>query len=215
LGACQREEPLRFAVLFEANEGLEAGDEVMYKDMEVGRVTEVGLDENGKVRVEVEVEPRYRGAVAMSSVISVARAGVLGGRRIEVSDGVGERAPVVPGSVLLGHDASSPTVLERLRSAGQDAMDRLGVVGADLERRLSEMQQSPEAAELREAMRRLGEQAADSSERLRAEGAEAVRQRAAELQRSLEAQGKGEEARDLAERIERWLGQVEEPPPDR
>jgi hypothetical protein len=35
-----------------------------------------------------------------------------------------------------------------------------------------------------------------------------VRQRAAELQRKLEAEGKTEEARDLAERVERWLEQA-------
>ena len=41
--ACEREAPLRFAVLFEENHDVESGDAVVYKDMEVGRVTEVGL----------------------------------------------------------------------------------------------------------------------------------------------------------------------------
>jgi ABC-type transporter Mla subunit MlaD len=203
--ACEREEPLRLSVLFEQNHDVESGADVMYKDMKVGRVDKVGLDENGKVRLELAVDPQYRGAVAANSLVAVERAGVMGGRRLVVTDGSGERLPLAPGAVLLGHEEDSPTVLDRLRTAGQGAMARLGELGVDLERGLDELKQSPEADELRAAMTRLGEQAAEGSERLRAEGVEAVRQRAAELQRKLEAEGKTEEARDLAERVERWL----------
>lgn len=209
--ACEREEPLRFAVLYEENHDLESGDVVVYKDMEVGRVTEVGLDENGKVRVDVQVEARYRGALAANSILAVERAGVLGGRQLVVTDGPGDRLPLAENAVLIGHEDSSPGVFDRLRTAGQEAMARIGELGADLERRLDDLQQSPEADELRAAMSRLGEQAAEGSERLRTEGVAAVRQRAAELQRKLEAEGKSAEARDLADRIERWLQQVEAP----
>jgi hypothetical protein len=206
--ACKREPPLRFTVLFEQNHEVEAGDAVVYKEMEVGRVTEVGLDENGKVRVEVQVEPRFRGAVATSSLVSVERAGVLGGRRLAVTDGEGERLPLAPGSTLIGHEAESPTVMERLRTAGQDAMVRMGEMSADLERRIDELQQSPEAEELRAAMRHAGEQVAAGSERLRTEGLEAVRRSATEMQRKLEAEGRTEEARELGEQIERWLDEA-------
>jgi ABC-type transporter Mla subunit MlaD len=206
--ACEREAPLQFTVLFEQNHEVEAGDAVVYKDIEVGRVREVGLDENGKVRVEVQVEPRYRGALATSSRVAVERAGMLGGRRLIVTDGEGERLPLPAGSILIGHEVASPTVLERLQTAGQDAMAGLGALSADLERRLDEMQQSPEAEELRAAMRRAGEQVAASSERLRTEGIEAVRQRSEELQRKLEAEGKSEEAKELAAQMERWLAQA-------
>ena len=206
--ACEREAPLQFTVLFEQNHEVEAGDAVVYKDMEVGRVREVGLDENGKVRVEVQVEPRYRGAVATSSLVSVERAGMLGGRRLLVTDGDGERLPLPEGSVLIGHEVASPTVLERLQSASEGAMARLGELGADLELRLDELQQSPEAEELRAAMARAGEQVAAGSERLRTEGLEAVRRRSEELQRKLEAEGKSEEAKELAAQVERWLAEA-------
>ena len=130
--ACERAEPLRFTVLFEQNHDVEAGDAVVYKEMEVGRVTAVGLDANGKVSVEVQIEPRYQGAMATTSLVSVERAGVLGGRRLVVADGEGERLPLPPGSTLIGHEANTPGVFERLRAASQGAMAGLGAVGADL-----------------------------------------------------------------------------------
>jgi ABC-type transporter Mla subunit MlaD len=210
--ACERAEPLRFTVLFEQNHEVEAGDAVVYKEMEVGRVTGVGLDANGKVSVEVQIEPRYQGAMATTSLVSVERAGVLGGRRLVVPDGEGERLPLPSGSTVIGHEATTPGVFERLRAASQGAMAGLGAVGADLEQwlddlelSLDEIQASPEAEELRAALQRAGEEVAAGSERLRSEGVAAVRQRAQELQRKLEAEGKTEEARELGEQIERWL----------
>lgn len=211
VAGCRTEQPLRFAVTFEHAQGIEAGDEVHYQGLEIGEVKEVDVDSAGAVRVTVEVEPKYRGAVARDSVVEVERAGVLGGRELVIRDGedAGERIPLADGEVLVGREGELDDAVARLRSVGATAMERMRELGSDVQDRLTELGDSQQAQELAAAMERVREQMGDAgregAQRLREEGLPAVRDRAEELRRALEAEGRGEEARDVLERVQRWL----------
>ena len=56
--------PLHLAVTYQDVQELEVGDEVVYKGLEIGTVTAVGVDEAGNVRVDFLVRRDYRSAVA-------------------------------------------------------------------------------------------------------------------------------------------------------
>jgi hypothetical protein len=212
LAACGGEGPLRFAVTFQDAQGIERGDEVEYKGLEVGEVTRVAIDEEGNVRVDVQLSPRHRGAVAMGSVIEVERAGVLGGRKLVITDGPGARIPMLPGAVLVGKEGEGTRAVDSLRQAGQSAVEGLSALGAGLAERVRGLRDSEEAGELADALTRFGEQAAtmtrEQAARFREEQIPAIRERAEELRRELEAKGLDEEAKKVWADFEQWLEEV-------
>ena len=208
IGCGGGEQPLRFAVTFEAADGLEAGDEVHFRDLEIGTVTKVGLDENGLVRADVEVEPEHRSAVAYNSVIEIRRAGILGGRQLLVSEGEGPRAAVRDGAVLTGSQGMTSEALEAIKGASRTALESLQQLGTDLQQRFSELSDSPEAAEMQEALtsyrERLEELGSEGAEKMREE-AKKLREKADEMGRALEEKGLEERARELREEVEAIL----------
>ena len=65
------DKPLVFSVTFQEARGLEAGDAVFFRGLEIGQVEDVGLDESGLVRATVEVDPEHRSAIAYTSIIEI------------------------------------------------------------------------------------------------------------------------------------------------
>jgi len=210
--ACGGEGPLRFAVLFQDAQGIERGDDVEYKGLEIGEVTRVAVDEEGNVRIEVEVRPRHRGALSMGSLIDVERAGVLGGRKLVVRDGEGARIPMLEGAELIGRESEGDRAVDSLRRAGKSAIEGVSALGEGLTERLRALRESDEAKELADSLTRFGEEAAtmtrEQAERFREERLPALRERAEELRRELEEQGLEEDAKGMWEDFERWLEEV-------
>lgn len=212
LFACGGEGPLRFAVTFQDAQGLERGDDVEYKGLEVGEVTRVAIDEEGNVRVDVQVGARHRSSVAMNSILEVERAGVLGGRKLVIRDGEGARIPMLPGAVLVGRESAGTRAVESLRQAGQSAVEGLSALGAGLAERVRGLRDSEEAKGLADALTRFGEEAStmtrEQAEKFREEQIPAIRERAEELRRELEAKGLDEDAKRVWEDFEKWLEEV-------
>jgi ABC-type transporter Mla subunit MlaD len=205
--ACEAEPPLRFFVTFEAAGGLGVGDEVVFRELEIGRVVDVGIDQDGKVRVAVVVEGRYRGAIAESSRIEIERSGMLG-RRLTVREGPGERRPLADGGVLTGSEGQVANLLDRLEAASSGAVQRARELAGDLEAQFRDVEGSQEAQDLAAAIERLREQSSQGAQRLQEEGIAAARQRLARLRESISDEG-GEGGREQIEALERWLEKLE------
>ena len=210
---CGGEGPLRFAVLFQNAQGLERGDEVEYKGLEIGEVTGVAVDQQGNVRVEVEVRARHRAAVAMNSLVEVERAGVLGGRKLVVHDGPGARIPMIERAELIGRESEGDRAVDSLRRAGRSALEGLSALGEGLTERLRSLRDSEQAKELADALTRFGEETSQMSReqatRFREEQIPALRERAAELRRELEEKGLEEDAQRVWDDFQRWLEEVQ------
>jgi phospholipid/cholesterol/gamma-HCH transport system substrate-binding protein len=210
--ACRGEGPLRFAVLFQDAQGIERGDEVEYKGLEIGEVRRVDIDQEGNVRVEVEVRPRHRTAVAMSSVIDIERGGMLGGRKLVIRDGEGARIPMLEGAELMGRESGRDRAVDSLRRAGRDALESVGAVGESLAERFREIRDSEKGQELADSLTRLGEETAtmtrEQAERFREEQLPALRARAEELRRELEDKGLDDEAKEVWDDFEQWVESV-------
>lgn len=208
LVACRSEPPLRFFVTFEQARGLEAGDAVRYKGLEIGRVLDVGIDQNGKVRAAVLVRAKYRGAMAQNSVVEIEHAGVFG-RRLTVREGRGERQPLEEGGVLVGSEGQVADLLDRLKAASSKALESAGDMASNLKDQLRDLRGSKEAEDLAAAIERLRQESADGAEKLRTEGVAAARERLEALRKSMQASDQ-EESAELLDKLDRWLGQLED-----
>lgn len=210
---CGGEKPLRFAVLFQDAQGIERGDEIEYKGLEIGEVTKVAIDEEGNVRVDAFVGARHRGAVAMNSIFEVERAGVLGGRKLVVRDGEGARIPMLDGAELIGRESEGDRAIDSIRRAGKSAIEGVTALGEGLAERLRGLRDSEEAKELADSLARFGEETADmtreQAQRFREEQLPALRERAEELRRKLEEQGLEEDARRVWDDFQKWLEEVQ------
>ena len=201
LTTCRGEEPLRFAVTFESAGGLEVGMPVVHRGLEVGRVTAVGLDDQGLVEIEVEIESEYRSAVAHNSIIRSQTHGLRRKLRLAVEDGPGERRPVADGDVLSGSPRLLDDALTKLQEGARRTWDKT----------------AESARQLQEALAEAGQK---ELERLRREQIPELRKQAEQARRELEDAGMSEEAADYWQRFEGWLEQLErsdeppsEPPP--
>ncbi|REJ86104.1 MAG: MCE family protein [Acidobacteria bacterium] len=227
-GCGNGDDALEFAVTFDDAGGIGDGDEVVYKGLDIGEVTGVGVDQQGNVRVDVRVRSDYRGAIATNSLIEIERAGLLGGRQLTVRDGEGERRPLEDRGVLAGTLGPVSSAVSSLRSMSTQALTALRETANDLEGRLrgegegegegegaegepSEPSVASQLAELTAAFESLRQQAeTDGIEaddpRLRAE-VEKVRERLDALRARLAEEGTGlrERLTPLLEDLERWL----------
>jgi ABC-type transporter Mla subunit MlaD len=212
LFACGGDGPLRFAVTFQDAQGIERGDDVEYKGIEVGEVTRVAIDEEGNVRVEVEIRPRHRASVAMNSLFEVERAGVLGGRKLVIVDGEGARIPMLAGAVLVDKESEGTRAIDTIRQAGQDALHGVSALGASLAESVRGVRDSEKAKDLVDSLNRFGEEAAtmtrEQADRFRQERLPAIRERAEALRRELEGKGLDEEAKKIWQDFEQWLEEV-------
>lgn len=215
--SCSRNEPLRFEVTFENAAGLERGDEVYHRDIEIGRVTSVGIDDQGLVRVGVEVENQYRSAVAGNSVVRIDRHGLRRRTRLLVEDDSVERAPIQDGDILVGSEGVTDDLLDGLRETARQALHRAADLAGDLETRLRELPDSPEAQQLAEDMRKLGQQAVergrDEVGRFRQEQLPKLREQAESVRQRLMDQGLPEEAEKFWRDFESWIDRRGTAPP--
>jgi hypothetical protein len=213
LSACGGEGPLRFAILFQDAQGLSRGDHVEYKGLEIGEVTRIEIDPQGNVRVDLQIGVRHRGAIAMNSVFEVERSGMLGGRKLVVSDGVGARIPMLEGAELVGRESEGDRAVDSLRRAGQSAIEGVGALGEGLAERLRALRDSEEAKELADSLTRFGEETAsmtrEQAQRFREEHLPALRERAEKLRRELEEKGLEEDAKKVWDDFQRWLEEVQ------
>lgn len=203
--ACASEEPLRFAVTFDDAGGIERGDEVHYKGLEIGEVRSVGVDSGGKVRVEVEVEGKYSEALTTTSMVEIERAGLLGGRQLTVRDGDGPRQALRSGDVLEGTLGPLSGAVTSLRDMGAQALSSLQERADDLQERIRSARDAAIDAETTEGADAQGDQEPPAARQLAELGAalEALSREAAEAE---------QEAQDPAQReeLQQRMAEVQE-----
>ena len=137
---CGAPDALRFTVLFEDAAGLEAGMPVEYRGLEIGKVTAVGLDDQGLVEVAVVVENEYRSAITHSSTIRSETRGIRRRPHLIVTEGEpqGERRAVQDGDVLKGSPRMLDDALTRLQDGARAAWQSTTEAASDLQEKLSE-----------------------------------------------------------------------------
>lgn len=188
---------VRATIVFRDASGLRAGDPVVARDGEVGRVVEVARV-NGQDAVTVRLVREHRRAIVSDSLLSIDR------NRLVVTNTVAVGAPVDDGAILFAkedrmsrwlakHGGALEPYLDKLKRSTDEKLDALTADNLD---------------------RTLGEWKAKVPQ-WKKEGSASVDRRVAELEarvtaltHELEASQRADEARRVKERFDHWLSEI-------
>lgn len=130
-----------YVIYFPTVGGLNTGNPVQLDGVEVGTVRSVVLPTDAtstQIRVGVEVSRRYQERIREDSMARIKTLGLLGDKYVEVTTGTPETEPVPPGGVI---PAAPPTNVDRLVASGENVMDNVVQISADLRDILRRMEQ--------------------------------------------------------------------------
>jgi ABC-type transporter Mla subunit MlaD len=216
---CQPDESLRFKVAFEANPKLDKGDPVVFKGIEIGKVSGVDLDREGRVVASVVIEPEYREVVTLEADYRVGRVGGLDGLRGERELAVIDRGgatPVADGAVVVGSEGELSDRIEQVKEGLAEAWDRAGSLADSIKKRFEDAASSEEAEKLGESLQQLAEDARERGQegwkQLRDEEVPKLKEEARRLREQLEKEGDREAADKLWEELTTWLDSLEPAP---
>lgn len=122
----------RYVIYFPTVSGLNQGNPVQLNGVEVGTVKEIVLPtaaEATEIKVAIEVDRRYAARIRQDSMARIKTLGLLGDKYVEVTSGSTDAEPIPPGGVI---PAAPPTNVDRLIASGEDVMDNVVQISADL-----------------------------------------------------------------------------------
>ncbi len=122
----------RYVSYFRSVGGLNQGSPVQLNGVEVGTVKDVVLPtsaEATEIKVVIEVDERYAARIRQDSMARIKTLGLLGDKYVELTTGSTDTAPIPPGGVI---PAAPPTNVDKLVASGEDVMDNVVQISADL-----------------------------------------------------------------------------------
>jgi uncharacterized protein YukE len=221
LAACTGPRPIEFTVTFDDAQGLEPGDEVVYRGVVIGTVREVTV-RDARVHALVRVDPEHLAAVYKEADFAIESAGttgaLTGSRELVMTDSTGERTPVAEGDVIHGRGGRIERALGRLQQAWQGASEAAREFGSEVERLVKDVRTAPETEEFLSALSEFGSEARETGreeyEKLRRERLPELKREAEQLRDKLLSEGRKQEAEEFWEGFKEWLRDVagDEPP---
>ncbi|MFW6206522.1 MAG: MlaD family protein [Gemmatimonadota bacterium] len=130
-----------YVIYFPTAGGLNTGNPVHLDGVEVGTVRSVLLPTDAtssQIKVGVEVASRYEKRIREDSMARIKTLGLLGDKYVEVTTGSPDAEPISPGGVI---PAAPPTNVDKLIGSGEDVMDNVVQISADLRDVLHRMEQ--------------------------------------------------------------------------
>jgi len=131
----------RYVTYFRSVGGLNQGSPVQLNGVEVGTVKDIVLPtaaEATEIKVEIEVDERYAARIRQDSMARIKTLGLLGDKYVELTTGSTDAEPIPPGGVI---PAAPPTNVDKLVNSGEDVMDNVVQISADLRDILRRMEQ--------------------------------------------------------------------------
>lgn len=122
----------RYDIYFPTVGGLNSGNPVQLDGVEVGTVRRVVLPRDAtstRIKVTVEVDERYAERIREDSLARIKTLGLLGDKYVEITTGSTDAETLPPGGVI---PAAPPTNVDRLIASGEDVMDNVVQISADL-----------------------------------------------------------------------------------
>ena len=123
-----------YLIYFSAVGGLNEGNPVQLDGVNVGRVRSIVLPTeatSSQIEVEIEVDRRYEARIRQDSMADAGleTLGLLGDKYVDLTAGSPEAEPIPPGGVI---PAAPPTSVDKLIGSGEDVMDNVVQISADL-----------------------------------------------------------------------------------
>lgn len=122
----------RYDIYFATVGGLNDGNPVQLDGVEVGTVKRIVLPTDATsstIQVTVEVDERYAERIREDSLARIKTLGLLGDKFVEITTGSTDAETIPPGGVI---PAAPPTNVDRLIASGEDVMDNVVQISADL-----------------------------------------------------------------------------------
>lgn len=130
----------RYVVFFPTVGGLNPGNPVQLDGVDVGTVSSVVLPTDPasrQIQVSLDLNRRYGERIREDSAARIKTLGLLGDKFVELTTGSPEAAVIPPGGVI---PAAAPTDVDRLIASGEDVMDNVVRISADLRNILQRME---------------------------------------------------------------------------
>ena len=130
-----------YVIYFPSVSGLNEGNPVQLNGVEVGTVKDIVLPtdaEATEIKVVIEVDQRYAARIREDSMARIKTLGLLGDKYVELTTGSTDTAPIPPGGVI---PAAPPTNVDKLVASGEDVMDNVVQISADLRDILRRMEE--------------------------------------------------------------------------
>lgn len=130
-----------YVIYFPTVSGLNQGNPVQLNGVEVGTVREIVLPtaaEATEIKVGIDVDQRFSARVRQDSMARIKTLGLLGDKYVELTSGSTDYEPIPPGGVI---PAAPPTNVDRLIGSGEDVMDNVVQISADLRDILRRMEE--------------------------------------------------------------------------
>ncbi len=121
-----------YLIYFSAVGGLNEGNPVQLDGVNVGRVRSIVLPTeatSSQIEVEIEVDRRYEARIRQDSMARIKTLGLLGDKFVDLTAGSPGAEPIPPGGVI---PAAPPTSVDKLIGSGEDVMDNVVQISADL-----------------------------------------------------------------------------------
>jgi hypothetical protein len=208
---------LDFDILFQDGDGLKPGQPVIFKGVEIGEVTRVGIDEDGTVRFSVTIKDEYRDTVYREARYTIEKPdgsfSYSDLRQITIYDRSSEsRTTVTPGDVIEGSDGLLADWMEAAAGYGKQLWAAAEVAFEEFSREIAEFSHSPEGQDLQRELRNFGEKIRqlnrEQVEAFRREHLPVIEQNVRDMRDRLEAAGKSKEAEDLWKAFQSWYEAV-------
>ncbi len=220
LFGCGGSGPVRFTVLLEQADGLQAGAPVIHRETEIGRVVQVD-GPPGKISVQVEIPPENQPRLYREAIFKVA-ADSTGNVRLLVEDREGRRTQLEDGDEIDMRPGWFEKLSDQLQKAGDSARSALTDLKTGVEQAVDSFEKSPEFKEFKDRLSEAGRDAA-SLARMRYEqfletDLPKLEQKASAYRDKLIKEGRKEEAEIFWKWFQRWsealkkAGREEEPP---
>lgn len=130
-----------YIIYFPTVGGLNEGNPVQLNGVEVGTVRTVVLPTDAaseKIKVTIEVDRRYTERIREDSMARIKTLGLLGDKFVELTSGSPGEELIPPGGVI---PAAPPTNVDKLIASGEDVMDNVVQISADLRDILQRMEE--------------------------------------------------------------------------
>lgn len=129
-----------YTIAFANVGGLNSGNPVQLEGVEVGTVQRIVLPtdaESTELEVTIEVDRRYAERIREDSMARIKTLGLLGDKFVDLTAG-SAAAPVIPPGGQI--PAAPPTNVDKLVASGEDVMDNVVQISADLRNVLRRME---------------------------------------------------------------------------
>lgn len=217
----EQEKALRFTITFEDAKYLQSGQNVVYKGIRIGEVTDVSLDPGGSVKVDVKIDSEYRATVYREAKFLIEEPSATdssGEKQITVKDSAGERTPIRDGEVIEGTEGLLHSLSKDAKDAARTLWDHAKTASEQIREEFEDARSSPEGQQfeesLKEYMEKAEEMGREAYDDFKEDELPRIKEEARELRDKILDEEGEEKASEFWDQFKEWLDSIGDDAPE-